>query len=265
MSVLQGLVEICNDFEKIFKKLQSSQSPSLCFVVPSITKVKSICSIQNNEEPDIAALKTNILTRLEKWNSNLSVLHKVALFLYPPAIPLQLNELNDIKEFCITKLTETSNTSSLQDIEPSTVYSSPSSSLSPQAHQQLSSILLPSSSSITISPPATAYESFFFPTLTSESEPILETGRNEIERYCNETVKLTEDFNVMLWWENNVCKYPKLSKLAMKILNIPASSAASERVFSLAGNVISEKRNRLEPKTVDSILFLNSLYKKNIW
>lgn len=88
-----------------------------------------------------------------------------------------------------------------------------------------------------------------------------ETPLEEVERYSREIVKLTEDFELFEWWRTNAKKYPRLSKFAQQIHSIPASSAAAERAFSLAGNIITEKRNRLGPKSVDSLLFLNSYYK----
>ena len=88
-----------------------------------------------------------------------------------------------------------------------------------------------------------------------------ESAREEVSRYCMENVLIDEYFDVVQWWKDNSVKYPRLSKLAMRILSIPASSAASERVFSLAGNIITEKCNRLTNKTVDNIVFLNSFYK----
>ena len=41
----------------------------------------------------------------------------------------------------------------------------------------------------------------------------------------------------------------------MTYLAIPASSAASERVFLVAGNVVTKKRNKLGDDTVDALVF----------
>jgi len=72
---------------------------------------------------------------------------------------------------------------------------------------------------------------------------------------------MDENFSLMEWWRNNQVKYPMLSKLAIQILSIPASSAAGERSIWLAGNIIIGKRNRLQPRSVDTSLFLNFYYK----
>jgi len=95
---------------------------------------------------------------------------------------------------------------------------------------------------------------FFFPTLVAapSNKNSRESPIEEIEQYSRERVILSHDFDVLQWWRVNENRYPLLSKVALKFLSIPASSAPAERVFSLAGNVITEKRNRLGPTSIDS-------------
>ena len=40
-------------------------------------------------------------------------------------------------------------------------------------------------------------------------------------------------------------------------LAIPATSVPAERIFSTAGHIVNEKRNCLNPETVDMLIFLN--------
>lgn len=89
----------------------------------------------------------------------------------------------------------------------------------------------------------------------------MKTPTEEIDRYCKENVEITDDFDVLKWWKSNEKFYPYLSKVALQVHSIPASCAAAERAFSLAGNVITEKRSRLGPKSIDSLLFLQSYFK----
>ena len=51
-----------------------------------------------------------------------------------------------------------------------------------------------------------------------------------------------------------------LSKFAKKYLCVPATSVASERVFSSAGDIVSAQRSCLHSDHVDKLLFL----KKNM-
>jgi hypothetical protein len=51
--------------------------------------------------------------------------------------------------------------------------------------------------------------------------------------------------------------FPRIAVLARKYLAIPATSIPSERIFSSAGNTITEKRNRLTPEHAAEIIFLH--------
>jgi hypothetical protein len=58
------------------------------------------------------------------------------------------------------------------------------------------------------------------------------------------------------WWKENSNALPNLSKLARKYLAIPATSAPSERLFSVAGLTISEQRSTLRPDNAETLIFL---------
>lgn len=79
---------------------------------------------------------------------------------------------------------------------------------------------------------------------------------DELNRYllC-EPVRNVE--NALEWWNANREKYPSLSNLARKIFAIPASSAASECVFSTAGRSVTNLRSSLNPSTLSDLLFLH--------
>ncbi|KAL0872158.1 hypothetical protein ABMA27_004567 [Loxostege sticticalis] len=67
--------------------------------------------------------------------------------------------------------------------------------------------------------------------------------------------------NPLKFWELRKVTNNNLYKIALKYLCIPATSVPSERVFSKAGLLCNQRRNRLESKKVDQILFLNSYFK----
>jgi len=46
--------------------------------------------------------------------------------------------------------------------------------------------------------------------------------------------------------------------MARQYLAIPATSAPVERVFFIGGNIVTESRNRLDPKTIKKTLLLKS-------
>ena len=86
----------------------------------------------------------------------------------------------------------------------------------------------------------------------------VETGTlidQEIQRYLAEPLGTNQC--ALTWWKEREASYPILSKLAKKYLAIPATSVPSERIFSLAGNLVTKKRALLSPETVNILIFLN--------
>jgi hypothetical protein len=66
--------------------------------------------------------------------------------------------------------------------------------------------------------------------------------------------------NPLLWWKTHASQFPQLAKLARRVLCVPATSAPSERIFSIAGLIARQKRNRLAPETVALLVHL-----RNAW
>ncbi len=62
----------------------------------------------------------------------------------------------------------------------------------------------------------------------------------------------------LLWWKEKHLLYPRLSALAMDYLPIQATSAASERTFSISGLVISDRRCSLLPENASHCVFLKN-------
>ncbi|XP_071051059.1 E3 SUMO-protein ligase ZBED1-like [Onthophagus taurus] len=64
--------------------------------------------------------------------------------------------------------------------------------------------------------------------------------------------------NPLDFWESKKEMFPELYKLANKYLCVPATSVPSERVFSKAGELTKDRRNRLSSNMINEIMFLNS-------
>lgn len=78
----------------------------------------------------------------------------------------------------------------------------------------------------------------------------------EIKAYVDAVCPLFDD-DPLEWWSVNEKNYPNLAMLARRYLCIPATSAASERIFSVAGLVISEKRSRLSSTNAENSVMLH--------
>lgn len=67
----------------------------------------------------------------------------------------------------------------------------------------------------------------------------------------------TEFPDPLLWWKVQADRLPILSKLARRVLCIPATSAPSERVFSTAGLTVANARAALNSENAAALIFLH--------
>jgi len=78
---------------------------------------------------------------------------------------------------------------------------------------------------------------------------------NEVDSYLAEdTMHFDED--PRMYWKKKSEKLPTLATLAKDYLGLTATSAPSERIFSLAGNFYTARRNLLRPETFPSLMFI---------
>uniref|UniRef100_A0A674MKY1 BED-type domain-containing protein n=1 Tax=Takifugu rubripes TaxID=31033 RepID=A0A674MKY1_TAKRU len=92
------------------------------------------------------------------------------------------------------------------------------------------------------------------PAASSQGTKIREFGSIDLFALIHVRSKL---YDPLVYWTTNKARYPNLYHLANQYLATPASSLPCERVFSKAGEIVSKKRNRLKPSTVEKLLFLN--------
>lgn len=93
---------------------------------------------------------------------------------------------------------------------------------------------------------------------------LLDKDQDELTHYLSEE-EIDDKIDVLRWWklqENG--SYPNLAQMARDYLSIPASSAATERSFSVAGNLITENRSCLSPETVRALMCIKSWRKSGL-
>lgn len=88
--------------------------------------------------------------------------------------------------------------------------------------------------------------------------PLNQNQHSEILKKEIETYELDSNTekNSLLYWNNHKNDLPNLSNLSSKILAIPASTTPSERLFSKCKFQIFDRRNRISPENVESLMFL---------
>ena len=78
----------------------------------------------------------------------------------------------------------------------------------------------------------------------------------EMDLYLKET-PLDRDLNPLHWWAARQKVMPNLARIAKRYASIPATSTPSERLFSKAGELVSQRRATISDTHVDQVLFLN--------
>lgn len=77
---------------------------------------------------------------------------------------------------------------------------------------------------------------------------------DEIHRYQLEKVGSHDlvggELCVKKWWTNRATLYPRLSKLADKMMGACATSVLSEQCFSHTGQIATTRRPNLRPQTL---------------
>ena len=64
-----------------------------------------------------------------------------------------------------------------------------------------------------------------------------ETDNTDVEQYLREPLIPFHRANSFLWWKENQHRFVQLSQLARRYLAPPLTSVASERLFSIAGDI----------------------------
>ena len=84
--------------------------------------------------------------------------------------------------------------------------------------------------------------------------------REQVEQYLLDK-PVPQQSCVRTWWKDNSSKYPQLASIARDLLNIPTTSATSERIFSTAGFTLNKLQSTLKPNHINALVFLNKILK----
>lgn len=88
-----------------------------------------------------------------------------------------------------------------------------------------------------------------------EAPPTSEmVAQEEIEMY-KRVQGIKFNINPLSFYDRHTSKFPWISALSLRYFCVPASSVHSERMFSIAGNIISQERVRLDQRRLICLFF----------
>ena len=97
-----------------------------------------------------------------------------------------------------------------------------------------------------------------FSEIVADSSADPPTSISEVDRYLSVPLIDFKTGDPFMWWSQHCQEFPILSKLARQFLSAPATSVPSERLFSAAGDLHDEKRNRIMPELSEELLFIQN-------
>jgi hypothetical protein len=109
------------------------------------------------------------------------------------------------------------------------------------------------------------------PSVAVQESTLRQACQAELRRYREETHHALPGLNrqhewndALLWWSEHRTIFPMLFIMARRLLCIPATSAPSERVFSLASSgVISKNRGAMKAGIAGAIIFVKSHFDRH--
>ena len=248
-AVIEQLVDILKPFNDATEILSGDLYPALGIVQPVFYRFMSEVLTSKPEDRDVVkkikdAIRQNLSTRYQEEQIETMLL--VAMYLDPrfkKAPMLTAMKKASMKSFIKYELeTYILNDRRLQRAEASCV------------EQETSGLFELESRS-----KRTKLENFFGDTFvqsSSDEVSAAEAAEAELQKYELEDPLSLDSKKPLQWWKERQVNYKFLSILAKRFLCITSTSVPSERLFSSAGNLLSERRSRLSPENVEKLLFL---------
>lgn len=229
---LEILKDFCLQFKKSTDDLEGSKHPTLCNVIPNYLRICNHLEVKSSDPNCIVECKRTALKYwMENVQKNLTIYHGLAIFLHPLTKHLKTqkpHEKTEIWTRTLTLMNEYMPSTCTQQKQPRSFTNRTDSALSLCMGD-------------------------------SESEDDQSEAEIELDEYKKIRIRGDDahNFDLLNWWQAQKDRFPRLYGVARFIHSIPASSAAAERLFSIAGRLVTFRPN-IRSGLVDEMLFLKS-------
>lgn len=236
---ISNVVEFLKVFEEAIMQLSNSSEPTLNLVIPWVSKLQKLCSIERDEITVLKQLKNSIAIEInEHVIKNISVYHRIATFLDPRFKKINFGPQSEQREAnvklkCLVK--ECVESPNMEDFMENR---------------------------------KTNYESEHFSDPYSnsfDSSKCEKAAIEEVEKYTAESFTLVgqdlreqNKFPALKYWTQHTDVYPYLSRIALWILSCPACYIQDSGQFWRNNWLVNCPRLPLQSDSVNKILFVKS-------
>ncbi|XP_002415615.3 E3 SUMO-protein ligase ZBED1-like [Ixodes scapularis] len=243
--LIEDIVQILDPFEEATKLMSGDQYTTVSLIVPAVCGIAT--ELNERIEP---ALKTAVAK--EVLRDCLSALHrrmdayeKTRLTAFATLLDSRMKE----RAFLDSINAERAKAGFIDELDRRMSQNSPSSEARLSEHREASI--------------QTTQERRILGFLDKRGrEPVTPTSNSErLVRQYLEMLPQGINTNPLEFWRSNQSTMTPLCEMALKYLCVPATSVPAERVFSAAGQIVSDRRSRLKGKNVDMLVFLH----QNCW
>jgi hypothetical protein len=250
--LLPDVVEFLHTFHKATVQLSHDNLPTSPDVWPMLFRVRSICNITGSDSDSMRDLKAAFLSSLDE-KYIIHPLHKLSTLIVPSYKYLSFVNAED-REFVHAEMR--SMVDKIMSYSRPQVVSQHSDSAHTDSFGECShSDQRPLSKRSKVDPESYDLLTDFKTAATPLSNADSNDKRHELDKYL--ALPVTDCDALQFWKENDLeHKLPTMALIARKLLAIPATSTASERVFSVCGVTMSGRRARLNPETIEMLTFL---------
>ena len=246
-SLMKKIVKVLKPFEQATKILSYSDA-SISMVIPIIFTIRLGLETRQKDEIGVITLKKNLLKNLQNRQGFLEDREEYYLATYlDPRFKWYFFTKHDTRQKCktkiLSKLKEKLSTSNdnLSESVASSTSSNESTNLNDSFDQKMKKIIMKQQSKV--------------PKVDNEST----MASDYLETYDQANVIDSKASSLHYWKKEHDSRHPiaiLLSKLACYYLTPPPTSTDVERLFSTAGNILTDARNRLTPENLEKLLFI---------
>ncbi|XP_052393278.1 zinc finger BED domain-containing protein 4-like [Carassius gibelio] len=257
-ALLEKIIIVLAPFEELTRQISSSTS-SAAEVIPSVTVLKRLLARENEGDTGIKTMKTTLLEAVQKRFKTIEnePLYAVATLLDPRFKDRYFTgaDSNKNAKDALTQEVEKMEAALLSRTTPKGAETVPENPhKAPRLEAQ------PDSSSSRKSSLKGLFEEILQEHDEERGASSTSTQvQNQIQTYLTEQTVPRSDSPFQYWGVNQI-RFPTLAATAAKFLCAPCTSVDSERLFSVASNIIDARRNRLGGERAEMLIFL----KKNL-
>ncbi|CAM4838916.1 unnamed protein product [Rotaria magnacalcarata] len=217
--LLEQICSFLKVFDEVIEQLSDDKKPTIYKVLP---------------------LRQRLLNGCQKFNlTTTEGVHYMSTFLHPSLKQFQIAPHEKQKAIDLVKA-EILNRQSSRTSEPTIINNdSPATKLSTTTQSQQLTATRKAQNILA--------QCFDLPN-EDEDSLVVSSPDKELTEYIDSNDVLDLNYDVLMYWKKHQNAFPILSSIVATLYSIPASNTTVERLFSLVGNTISDRRTNLKPE-----------------